>query len=128
VSQTTASGTITYSLYLDRNNQYETGKTIKVVYEAPPPELSNDTDDTIVPLAFLIPKAKAYLYQMQMESAPASSTDVYKTMMSWSQQLAEDVRARRAMQHMISHVHYDAEEGGVDLYAVPGVIDRHRPA
>ncbi len=125
MATTSATGTVTYSLYLDNAETYETGKTVKVIYEAIPPELANDTDNTVVPDDFIIAKAKSYLFEMLMNEGPAQDVDHAKTLMQWNQQLAEDVRTKRGRRHIISTVHV----GGIatlDLLSMPGIVGKYR--
>lgn len=126
VPSTSATGTASYLLYLDRANDYETGKIVKIIYEAKPPELGNDTDNTLVPDAFILAKAKAYLFEMLLNEGPAQDIDSAKTLMQWNQQIAEDVRQKQGRNHIMSQVHQSDGGFTVDLLAIPGIVDRYR--
>lgn len=119
-------GAVTRTLYLDRSNEYTTGKVLRLVYEAKCPELSDDTTETTVPFGFLIPKARSILLQTVMHSGPAYSTDFYNKQMAWNQQIAEDFRQRNAMQPLSMHVNYDPETFVMDQYAAPYISGRIR--
>lgn len=125
VPSASATGTDTYYLYLDNALSYEAGKTIKVIYEARPPELSNDTDNTLVPDDFVIAKAKTYLFEMLANEGPAQDVDAVKSLMQWNQQIAEDIRVRRGRAHILSHAHTSGI-ATLDLLAIPGIVDRYR--
>ena len=127
VQSTSSAGVVTYYLYLDAADTYETGKTIKVIYEAVPAELANDTDNTIVPDDFIIAKAKSNLYEMLMNEGPQQDVEHVKVLMQWNQQLAEDIRAKRGKTHMISHIHSSSVGGAtLDILAIPGIVGKYR--
>ena len=125
-ASTGSTGTIAYYLYLDNNNSYEAGKTIKVIYEAAPPELANDTNNTVVPTPFILAKAAMYLYEMEVNSGSALDTSIVKQQLQWNQQIAEDIRVRQSMNHTISHIHTDMGMTAVDMLALPGVVGKVR--
>ncbi len=122
-----AAGAITPTLYLDRNNEYTTGKTLRLVYEAKCPELSDDTTETTVPLGFIIPKARSIMLQSFMSKSPGFSTDYHKLQMTWNQQIAEDFRGRNSMQHLSMHVNEYPDTAGGDQDAIPDGAGRSRP-
>ncbi len=119
-------GAITPTIYLDNNNVYTVGKTLRLVYEAKCPELSDDTTETTIPLGFLMPKARSILLQTMMHGGPAYSTDFYNRQMQWNQQIAEDFRNRNAMQPLSMHVSSDPDWAAMDQYAAPYVSGRIR--
>lgn len=125
--ETSSTGALTHYLYLDQNNNYEAGKYLRLIYEAKPPEITNDTDDTVVPTAFLIPMASSYLAESMIHSGPGKDVEHWKMLMQWNKQRAEDVRSRQSMQHISSTITYRVSPGAVDIYAQPGLIGRVRP-
>jgi hypothetical protein len=127
---TGSTGTIAQYLYLDRNNHYESGKTLKVSYLAKPSELSNDTDNTNVADQFILYKARSVLYELEAsKEAPIQDIDHLWRMVQWNQQKSEDARLRLAPNKPISHIHYDTRDGGgEDILSIPGVVDRYRGA
>jgi hypothetical protein len=126
--ETSGTGTVTSYLYLDRSNNYETGKLLRLLYEARPQSLDNDTDSTSVPTEFIIAKATVYLGESMLFEAPGKDVEMWQRVMQWNQQIAEDIRNRRRMQHQPSHIHQDIAGGSVDIYSQPGLVGRVRPS
>lgn len=122
-----STGTVSHTLYLDSNDNYETGKHIRLVYTAKPHALASDTDNCTVPTPYVILMSLVYLAQEMIVEGPGHDVDHWRTMMAWAMQRAADIKESQAMQFPISHVHY-ATDGGVDIYNQPGLIGRVRPS
>jgi hypothetical protein len=52
VARNTTAGVVAHTIYLDRANNYESGKTLRLVYEARAAELDDDTTSTSIPTGF----------------------------------------------------------------------------
>jgi len=127
-AETSSTGSITKYLYLDKSANYETGKAVRLIYESQPQTLSASTDATSVPTPYVIPRACAYIFQRDMIEGPGKDTDHLKNMVALNLELADDYLQKARRNHITGHVHYSTSEGGWDIYAQRGIIDKHRPS
>jgi len=124
---TSSVGALTDYLYLPNASSYEAGKYVRVSYEAKPHALASASDNTTVPTDYIIAGVRAYLAYEKMMQGPQKDTAHWEFIWRAAKQDADDIIQRSAMPHKPSDIHFTTWGRGVDIFAQPGIIDRHRP-